>query len=314
MNAARAPARVNSRMVIERLAEFHCGRIVRLAVAPHGPYWAASDGRTLQLYCDDVPAMSEPVPGPLADGLRFDHGGTRLLLAPYVFDLQLRCWQPTAQPDPKATPAGHDAMHGAAWSPDGRELVRAMRRLASHRPGAIDASCAPSERLLAAGPAATTLWEGDRTDAIRAIAIDDRHIVAGGAVLSVWERAGHRHVAELEAHRLSACDLAFAPDGALLASVGADGWLAIWQTANWTRAAWCEIAAELSAVAFHPRGPVLATGGADGVLRVHDLAGAVLHQEPLGAPITALAFAPAGNPLMAALGGAEPRVVWLGLA
>ncbi|MBS0447184.1 MAG: hypothetical protein JSR59_14695 [Proteobacteria bacterium] len=290
--------------LVECIAQWHCGPIRSLAHAPSAAGWAATDGRMLHLYCDDVHAMSVPVPGGGAGALRFDRDGARVLIARQGFDLAERRWQ---APDWLASPATDDHRKSpplvAAWSADGGLLV--------------EVDHGPSVQLIAtsaAAPGGVMLLAGERAAAVRSIAIGRRHVVAGDAALSVWARDGHDHVADLAAHDLAVLDLAFAHDDALFASVGADGCLAIWDAAGWTRLAMRQVTAgALAALAVHPREPIIATGGTDGILRLHGLDAAPLHEEPFDAPLTALAYAPSGDRLIVALGGAEPRLLWLRL-
>lgn len=310
-------------MTVEPIVELREGFGHRVAFAPNGQRWATSDGGALHLFRDATYERREPTPDGRTDRLRFDSAGARVLLAPWIWDVAANVWAalPPTEPhladgiaDPGAS--GFFECRAAAWSPAGDELVVYAGYRPSRRPGALNNFAGPAERLLALRGATrevvAMLWQGESLDAIRAIAIDPHVIVAGGATLSVWERVGHRKLADLPAHRLSVLDLAFSPDGAHLASGGTDGLLALWDTARWMLvASWQVTPAELHAVAFHPTRPMLATGSADGRLRFWSLGGEFLHAEPLGDAVVALTFSPAGDRLLAAVSGHDARLLLL---
>ena len=62
--------------------------------------------------------------------------------------------------------------------------------------------------------------------------------------------------------------VAFAPDGATLATVGGDGTVRIWDAG--TGAELRHLTGQISAVAFAPDGATLATGSSDGTARIWD--------------------------------------------
>jgi hypothetical protein len=77
----------------------------------------------------------------------------------------------------------------------------------------------------------------------------------------------------VEEHEGPILDLAFSPDGELLASAGADGTLRLWSVATGqvvsllptAHSGWVRV------VAFHPQSRLLASGGNDGVVRLWDV-------------------------------------------
>jgi WD40 repeat protein len=308
-------------VAVERIAELRHGQGDRVAFAPDGRRWATSDGTALHLFHDATYERREPAPGPFTDRLRFDSTGARVLLAPWIWDLENATWAalPQIEPhladgivDPRAS--GFLEARAAAWDPTGQELVIYAGYRHSRRHGATNDFTGPSQRVLvmrgATREVTATLWQGDRLDAIRAIDVSGRLIVAGGATLSVWERATQTKVADLAAHRLSALDLSFSPDGALLASAGTDGLLALWDTGRWTLLnSWQIASGELHAVAFHPTRSLLVTGGADSQVSFWSFGGKLVHAESLDGAVIALACSPSGDRLVAAVSGSDPRMV-----
>jgi WD40 repeat protein len=84
--------------------------------------------------------------------------------------------------------------------------------------------------------------------------------------IDVWNIAGNKLVLTLHGQANTITALAFSPDGKLIASVSADGTIAVWDSATGTQQAVLHPAGHVYTAAFSPDGTVLATAGDDGTL------------------------------------------------
>jgi WD40 repeat protein len=123
---------------------------------------------------------------------------------------------------------------------------------------------------------------------------------------------------ELDAIDGEVDDLAFSPDGSLLAVTG-PGQVGLWETGSWIRRPvdTSEVPLELDsqgginwvrAVSFSPDGETLIAGGPDGLVRAWDAATGEVVGEPVevGGDIFDVAFDPDGRRLVVAWNGERP--------
>ncbi|MCY4464717.1 MAG: WD40 repeat domain-containing protein [Chloroflexi bacterium] len=129
----------------------------------------------------------------------------------------------------------------------------------------------------------------------------DMLAIAGGEGLAVY-RGGFGGTADfhLRGHSAPVKDIAFHPDGQLIASCSADTRIKLWKIAAQSIAESATLAGHpgsVEALAWHPDGSSLASGGADGSIRLWDAATGAW-QALLAAhadEVTALAFDPSGR-------------------
>src|SRR6185295_12178400 len=185
--------------------------------------------RTIQLGRDGTVDRQLTAGEPILH-LAWSSDGKRLLASPQIYDLAQDAWDKLPGLG-KAMTSGLDeppspdqlGIAAAVHAPDGQELVIAVYFQPSRALDAGDSYHGPHERLLLVGPDRAlrgALYAGDGE--MRAIAVSDRLIAAGGTTVQVWDRQSMRKVADLK-HKLVARALAFNAAGDRLGVITADG-------------------------------------------------------------------------------------------
>jgi WD40 repeat protein/class 3 adenylate cyclase len=160
----------------------------------------------------------------------------------------------------------------------------------------------------------------EEPQAFLALSPDGSMLAAGdadGAVV-VRDTETFEMIHELDAIDGEVDDLAFSPDGSLLAVTG-PGQVGLWETGSWIRRPvdTSEVPLELDsqgginwvrAVSFSPDGETLIAGGPDGLVRAWDAATGEVVGEPVevGGDIFDVAFDPDGRRLVVAWNGERP--------
>src|SRR5512143_1223737 len=139
-------------MQISISAELHEGYGRRLAFSREGAQWVSASPQALYLWEGTSRSASAAFDGVAACAAHFSADGRRIFVAPHVFDVAARAFEPLPPLEPAliaGLPADAHArpeefgLLGAAWSDDGAQLAVCVRHRAPRRRGAVSAYQGP---------------------------------------------------------------------------------------------------------------------------------------------------------------------------
>ena len=302
-------------MNLEPIAAQGEGYGQRLAVSPNGRTWAAAESAILNIWDGKTLAYAVDTAAYAAGDLRFSDDAQYVYAGTEILDLQKRALLSLPSlgeslvaglPPEEAPPASRFAVQGAAWTPDGRDLVISAQYRPPRLRGSQESYPGPWWRVLLLDGRTralkNSLWEAN-TPEIRAVACSQRAIAAAHQSVMVWERDTFHLIAEGQRHKAGVTDLRFSEDGAWLASADWQGRIVIWDARTLKRIAdWVAHSDGAFAIAIYSPGSLVATGGADAEIKLWaverrpELLGSVATE----GEVVALAFYPNGEQLLAA--------------
>ena len=239
--------------------------------------------------------------GTIKDGVKWSPDSQQLAWGSCSDESALRVWHRPS--DEVSVHPGHkESIWTIAWSHDGRRIASAglppenvliwnvedgySHRVLSGAEWNIEAiSWSPDDKLLAATGQGRPLclWDvtsGEllSTEPIANCGGSDWHPalprIAVGTLQGeclVWDQTSRTVVRRWAAHAGRVSEVAWSPDGALIATCGGDGLVKTWESSSGTEVQACTgHRGNVTSVAWGPQGKQLISGGFDGTLRVWD--------------------------------------------
>jgi WD40 repeat protein len=303
-----------------------------VAFAPNGRLVAGTTGAAVQLW--DVASGKETAffkgPAHAITGLAFSPDGSRLVAAAEKAG-EVRVWEIATPLGPEIVNLGQLFHPKPGFSADGKSLTirdgddinSAIRRYREMPERPDHDLCFEAEPLLpgrrhtlqrlfvtAAPP--TSALAGHSLNLRRAAFVFQCKLLAvvgdrQAKAIELWDAATGQLFKALP-HDAPCYAVASSPDGQVLAALGHDLTVTLWNTGTWTRRAVLRgHAASIDALAFSADGAILATDGADGTVKLWDVADgkerAALPRHPR--KLDVLLFAPNGRVLVT--GWNQPR-------
>jgi WD40 repeat protein len=204
-----------------------------------------------------------------------------------TFQTERPSWEVAFSPDGKTVAIGGWMGTGELWDVATRRRVRV---LPAQKGWALALAFSPDDKTFATcGDDQTVrLWDRATWRVVATLRDLDRHEASRGgnprlafgpkgkklatasdvsAVVTLWDTLGGKKIATLRGHKRGVESVAFAPDGATLATGSLDGSVKLWSATHTDEgAAFGKLGSEVLAVAFAPDSKTLATGDADGTV------------------------------------------------
>jgi WD40 repeat protein/serine/threonine protein kinase len=297
-----------SELPLRATLQGHTGLVWSVAYAPDGKTLATGGDDTTLRFWDPATGRQVgelPGHGSAVQGLAFTHSG-KLLISGGA-DGTLRPWDMASRTEQPELVSHNVNVRRFPISPDDRTVAvvtntqevelwdladRTVRHKLTGLHGSVMAlAFSPDGKFLATGDTNGRIWlwdpdsgaeltnfRGDRLS-VRALAFspDTRTLASAGTGdhdVKLWDVARRRQTATLAGFENGALNVAFSPDGRLLAGGSRGGTVKVWEVASGQPVATVDAhQGSVYGLAFSPDGRTLATVGEDHVGRLWDLTG-----------------------------------------
>ena len=246
--------------------ERHVGPLTSIAFSPDGQFIATgSEDNTIRVWQSSSGKLVNVMTGHqgVVNAVEFSGDGSRIWSG--GGDGRISSWDYAADQDERPLPPVGGKINTFSFSPDGARLVTGDE---TGRVWSWDVAARAKVQAL----------DRQAYSSITAVRIsaDGQYIAITGserAILVIGANSGAEVARLVPPDAVSNFSVAFSPDSKLLASVGDDGAVRLWDTSTWKQARALEgHDGSVRCVSFSPDGKKLASGGNDTTVRVWDVA------------------------------------------